>query len=152
MIRHAETRDASRIAEILIFSKRSNYRDIFRNDQVSFGEMQVYPLAKSYLDHPETLENIWVYEDGFVTGMIHIEDTEIRELYVDPFFENQGIGSALISFAIQQKRCTCLWVLEKNARAIRFYKRHGFQLTDRKKYEDGTQELIVQMVRPTERN
>ncbi len=42
-IRKAVVSDASRIAEILIFTKRMNYREIFKNDEVSFGEMQIYP-------------------------------------------------------------------------------------------------------------
>ena len=40
MIRRATIEDASRIAEISIFTKRMNYRAIFRNDKVSFGEMR----------------------------------------------------------------------------------------------------------------
>ena len=54
MIRKATIQDASRIAEILVFTKRVNYRSIFHDDKVSFGEMQVYPLAKQYLDEPGT--------------------------------------------------------------------------------------------------
>ena len=127
MIRPATAADASRIAEILIFSKRMNYREIFHNDMVSFGEMQVYPLAKNYIDQPDTLNGIWVYDEAFVKGMIHIEGNQIAELYVDPFFEGQGIGSALIEFAIEQKNCDRLWVLEKNTKAIRFYQKHGFE-------------------------
>ena len=100
MIRRATTADASRIAEILIFTKRVNYRKIFLNDRVSFGEMQVYPLAKSYIDNPDELDRIWVYDDEFVKGMIHIDENQILELYVDSFFENQGIGSRLVKFAI----------------------------------------------------
>ena len=71
MIRQATIADASRIAEILIFTKRMNYRKIFRNDKLSFGEMQVYPLAKNYIDHPAELDGIWVYEDEFVKGIMH---------------------------------------------------------------------------------
>ncbi len=126
MIRRATVEDASRIAEILVFTKRMNYRKIFQNDKVSFGEIQVYPLAKEYIENPESLENIWVYEDEFVKGMIHIEDNGIAELYVDSFFENQGIGGRLITFAIEEKNCDHLWVLEKNADARRFYETYGF--------------------------
>lgn len=147
MIRHAMVEDASRIAEILIFTKRMNYREIFKNDKVSFGEMQVYPLAKDYIDNPEKLENIWVYDDEFVKGMIHIEGTRIVELYVDTFFENQGIGSILIEFAIEQMNCDHLWVLAKNTKAIQFYERHGFVLTEKKQMEEGTTEYIIQMER-----
>ena len=147
MIRHATIEDASRIAEILIFSKRMNYRKIFQNDKVSFGKMQVYQSAKDYIDHPDRLENIWVYDDEFVKGMIHIDGTQIVELYVDPFFENQGIGSILIEFAIEQMNCDCLWVLAKNTKAIQFYERHGFVLTEKKQIEEGTTECIIQMER-----
>ncbi len=145
MIRHATIADASRIAEILIFTKRMNYRKIFCDDKVSFGEMQVYPLAKSYMGNPKALENIWVYDDEFVKGMIHIDKNQIIELYVDSFFENQGIGGRLVRFAIEQMNCDFLWVLEKNIDAIRFYQRHGFVLTEEKQYEEGTTEYIVKM-------
>lgn len=147
MIRQATAADASRIAEILIFSKRMNYRKIFQNDKVSFGEMQVYPLAKSYIDNPDKLEGIWVYDDEFVKGVIHHEGKQIVELYVDSFFENQGIGSKLIKYAIEYLGCDFLWVLEKNISAIRFYQRKGFMITGEKQYEEGTTEHIVKMKR-----
>lgn len=147
MIRYAAVEDVSRIAEILIFTKRMKYRKIFQNDKVSFGEMQVYPLAKDYIDNSDKLKNIWVYDDEFVKGIIHIEGTQITELYVDTFFENQGIGSSLVEYAIEQMNCDCLWVLEKNTKAIQFYKRHGFVLTEEKQFEEGTTEYIIQMKR-----
>ena len=49
-IRKAELKDVSRIAEILIFTKRTQYRPIFNDDQVSFGEMQVLP--RRFAMHP----------------------------------------------------------------------------------------------------
>lgn len=147
MIRRAIVDDASRIAEILIFTKRMNYRRIFRDDKVSFGEMQVYPLAKEYIDNPNKLEGIWVYDDEFVKGMIHINGGQIEELYVDTFFENQGIGAGLIEYAIQQNNCNWLWVLEKNTQAIHFYEKHGFIITEERQLEEGTTEYLVKMVR-----
>ena len=147
MIRHATIADASRIAEILIFAKRMNYRNIFKNDKVSFGEMQVYPLAKRYIDNTDELKGMWVYDDEFVKGVININGKQIVELYVDSFFENQGIGSILIKYAIEQLDCDFLWVLEKNIKAIRFYQKHGFVITEEKQYERGTIEYIVKMKR-----
>ena len=147
MIRHATIADASRIAEILIFTKRMNYRKIFQNDKVSFGEMQVYQLAKNYIDNPDELDGIWVYDDEFVKGIMHHDGNQIVELYVDSFFENQGIGSKLIKYAIEQLDCDFLWVLERNIKAIRFYQRHGFVITEEKQYEEGTTERIVKMQR-----
>ena len=144
-IRPAVTEDISRIAEILIFTKRSAYRAIFQNDHVSFGEMQVLPLAETYLENPEKLNDYYVYEDDFVKGLIHIEQTEICELYVDPFFEGQGIGGKLMKFALSQG-AGHLWVLEKNESAIRFYKGNGFFFTSEKKLQEGTDEYIVGML------
>jgi len=48
MIRKAEIKDISRIAEILVFVKRMNYRSIFQNDGFSFGELQVLSVAEEY--------------------------------------------------------------------------------------------------------
>lgn len=147
MIRAAKPEDISRIAEILVFSKRTNYRRIFHNDRVSFGEIQVYPIARNLIEHPEKLERFWVYDDEFTKGFIHLEGTLISELYIDPFFEEKGIGSKLIEFAIQQKGCDHLWVLEKNEGAIRFYQRHGFSMTGERKFQEGTPEYIALMRR-----
>ena len=146
-IRKAVTQDASRLAEILIFTKRMNYRKIFQDDKVSFGEMQVFPLAQEYIANPERLTNIWVYDDEFVKGMLHIEEKEIIELYVDSFFQNKGIGTKLMEFAIRTFDVSNLFVLEKNSNAIRFYQRHGFSLTQERLLEEGTTEYIVKMER-----
>lgn len=146
-IRKAEARDASRLAEILIFTKRVSYRDIFRNDMVSFGEMQVWPLAQQYMDYPEMLEGIWVYDDGFVKGLLHVRETELVELYVDSFFQNRGIGTALMEFAIEKFDVRRLFVLEKNVGAVRFYQKHGFILTRERQPEEGTAEFVVKMER-----
>ena len=147
MIRQAVKNDASRIAEILIFTKRMNYRRIFHNDLVSFGEMQVYPLAKDYIDNPDKLKGIWVYDDGIVKGMVHIQENRIEELYVDSFFENQGIGTELMEFAIERMGCNSLWVLEKNTKAIHFYKKHGFLFTGERRLQEGTTEFLLEMGR-----
>ena len=121
MIRKATAEDISRIAEILVFVKRMNYRSIFQNDAVSFGEIQVIPVAEEYSD-PKILENIRVYEsDGIVKGLIRIVGKEVVELYVEHFFQGQGIGAELIEYAKEEFDVRYLWVLEKNTDAIRFY-------------------------------
>ena len=145
MIRRAKLEDISRIAEILVFVKRMNYRSIFQNDAVSFGEIQVLPIAEKY-SNPEILENIWVYEsEGIVRGLIRIVEKEVVELYVDHFFQGLGIGAELIEFAKKEYGVEYLWVLEKNTDAIRFYEAHGFNITDNKELEEGTDEYKVMM-------
>ena len=73
-VRKAVPSDVSRIAEILIFTKRTQYRPIFQNDQVSFGEMQVLPLAEELLSAPDKLDGYWVYDDAFVKGILCLSE------------------------------------------------------------------------------
>ena len=146
MIRKAEKKDLSRIAEILVFVKRMKYRSIFHDDGYSFGNLQVISVAEEY-SAPSILDNIWVYEEkGIVKGLIHIEDKEIIELYVDYFFQGQGIGSKLIEFAIKEQDVEFLWTLEKNQDAIAFYEAHGFKKTGDRQLEEGTPEYIIKCV------
>ena len=145
MIRKAVNHDVSRIAEILVFVKRIKFRPIFQDDDYSFGELQVLPVAKQYA---ELLDRIWVYDDnGIVKGLIHIEGEEIKELYVDYFFQDMGIGGNLIEFAKEEYDVRFLWAIEKNTDAIRFYETHGFHLTEKKQFEEGTTEYLVMMER-----
>ena len=51
-----------------------------------------------------------------------------------------------MAFAIEQN-CRYLWVLEKNTDARRFYERHGFAVTGKRKLQEGTTEYIVEMKR-----
>lgn len=157
MIRSAAVKDASRLAEILIFAKRTAYRPIFQNDYVSFHEMQVLDLALSYRSNPDTLKGIYVYDDGIVKGMMrwgrerHGEAEaawELKELYIDPFFQNQGIGHKLLfhflsSAAENRIIRTYLWVLEKNFAARRFYEAHGFLFDGTKRLEPDTPEYLM---------
>lgn len=145
-IRKAAEEDASRIAEILVFAKRMKYRSIFNDDAYSFGELQVLPVAKKYIENG-FLNNMFLYDDGIVKGLIRIEKEEIIELYVDHFFQGEGIGSELIEYAKENYSVNYLWTIEKNIDAVRFYEAHGFHLTDTRKLEEGTTEYIVMMRR-----
>ena len=144
VIRKARLEDLSRIAEILVFVKRIKFRPIFQDDEYSFGELQVLRVAKQY-GKAEILEKILVYDDGIVKGLIHIEDEEIAQLYVDYFFWRSGIGSALLEYVKEHFPVRFLWAIEKNTDAIRFYEAHGFHRTQEKKFEEGTDESLVKM-------
>ena len=81
-IRKARPEDASRIAEILVFTKRMNYRSIFCDDSFSFNDLQVLPVAQKYLTDPVLLAQTWVYDDGIVKGLIEVRENEIETLDV----------------------------------------------------------------------
>ena len=137
--------DLSRVAEIYVFNNRINYFPIFKYAGFSFGKLQVVSLVDQYLKRKKILENIYVFDDGLIKGFIQIKGTEICQLFVEPFFQNEGIGGELIEFAIQEFQVDHVWALEKNIRAISFYQKHGFYMTGQKKFEEGTAECIVEL-------
>lgn len=144
LIRKATVDDLSRIAEILVFVKRIKFRPIFQDDDYSFNKLQVLSEAKKY---KKDLKDIYVYDDGIVKGLVHIRKDEIVELYVDYFFQDQGIGSKLIEFAKENFPVTYLWAIEKNTDALRFYEAHGFCFNGEKKLEEGTTEYLLKLER-----
>ena len=143
-IRKATIEDLVRIAEIVIFNYRLNFYPIFKNDDYYFGELQVPNLIKQY---ESIVDNIWVYDDGAIKGIIQVENQEIKKLFVEPVLQGNGIGFELLKFAIENHNANTLWALEKNTRAIRFYERHGFKITADKKLEEDTTEYLVRLKR-----
>ena len=143
-IRRATIDDLVRIAEIFVFNYRLNFYPIFQEDTFYFGELTVFNMVESFA---KELDSIWVYDDGVVKGFIHIEKREVRRLFVEPTLQGKAIGAELLEYGIAEKDVNSLWVLEKNIKAIAFYKRHGFDTTNEKKYEEDTIEFLVRMER-----
>lgn len=139
MIRKADKQDIARIAEIIVFGKRVAYRPIFKNDYVSFNELQVVNLYEEYNSNLHRLDGMLLYDDGIVKGVINgqpidAKTIEITDFYVEPFFVRQGIGTLLIEAMIQQARkkaynTIILWVIKDNTKARKFYEANGFVST-----------------------
>lgn len=146
-VRLAEPGDVSRIAEIFVFVRREKFFPIFRYEPYSFGELQVLPIAQEYLDHPERLSDVFVYDDGIVRGFLEMDGEEVKHLYVEPFFRGRGIGGKLLGYAVKLRRASTLWVLEKNPDALRFYERHGFAPTGERQREEDTEEFLLRLER-----
>ena len=147
MIRAAGKDDTARLAEIEIFNYRLNFYPIFRNDAYFFSELNVPVVAEEYRTEPERVARTIIYDDGVIKGFARVNGDEIEKLFVEPTFQNRGIGDALIRYATERLGAKRLLVLEKNPRAIRFYEKHGFHLTDRKQRVDDTNEFFIWMER-----
>ena len=143
-IRRATIDDLVRIAEIFVFNYRLNFYPIFQKDTFYFEDLTVFNMVESFA---KELDSIWVYDDGVVKGFIQIEKREVRRLFVEPTLQGKAIGAELLEYGIAEKDVNFLWALEKNIKAISFYKRHGFSLTNKKKYEEDTTEFLVCMER-----
>ena len=144
-IRQATMNDVARVAEIDIFNYRLNFYPIFLCDEFYFGEKQVPKEMKRYETEEGLLENTYVYDDGVVKGFIQIAGNKVAKLFVEPVLQGQGIGAKLLEYAVAEKQVNHLWALEKNVKAIRFYERHGFYVTEEKEPEEGTTEYLVKL-------
>ena len=136
MIRKAQIQDIPRIAEIIVFGKRVAYRSIFNNDVVSFNELQVMDLVEKYHSDLSLIDDMIVYDDGIVKGVINRryvgEDVELCVFYVEPFFKGNGIGRELIQYVINEAgnahmKRIFLWVIKDNLSARKFYEANGFK-------------------------
>lgn len=151
MIRYACDEDISRVAELLVFGKRTAYRSIFNNDMFSFKELQVLKVIKEYQREPLLLKNTLLYDDGIIKGMVGKRafaecpgEIELCDFYVEPVFQRTGIGGKLIRRFIDDARAEnrkriFLWVIKDNLSARKFYERNGFAADGQEKLIDGTQ-------------
>lgn len=140
-IRQATIDDLCRIAEIEIFNYRLNFYPIFLYDDYYFKDLQVTHYIDKY--KKEDLTQLFVYDDGCIKGFILLKDKEVKKLFVEPVLQNQRIGSKLLEYTIKQYNVSFLWALEKNEKAISFYKRHGFDLIIDRKLEEDTSEYLI---------
>lgn len=146
-IRQAVIADTARIAEIEIFNYRLNFYPIFLCDEFYFEEKQVPKEMKRYETEEGLLENTYVYDDGVVKGFIQMDGTKVSKLFVEPILQGRGIGAKLLEYAVAEKKADYLWALEKNVKAIQFYERHGFHVTEEKELEEDTTEYLVKLKR-----
>jgi len=152
MIRRALKKDIGRLAEIFVFAKRCAYRKIFQNDYVSFNEITVLNVAEE-LSQEGAIDNFFVYEsDKVVKGLASFEvdgdSINFKELYIDPIFQNNIIGSRLgfhlIKYAKKNgfKSIYC-WVLEGNNFARNMYEKFGLQNSGVKKEFANTGQYLL---------
>ena len=116
--------------------------------------MSVLDLALSYRDDPKLREDVFVYDDGIIRGMISIDrnfsidEWRLKELYVDPFFQRQGIGTTLMQEFLtcassSGSRRVSLWVLEANQAARSFYESFGWRPSGQRRPEPGTDQFLL---------
>ncbi len=72
--------------------------------------------------------DVWVADlDGVVVGQMMLAPGWLHHLYIDPSWMGRGLGDRFMALARQRQPGDLqLWAFETNARARRFYERHGF--------------------------
>lgn len=72
---------------------------------------------------------VYVYEvDHEIQGFIGMTDEYINGIFVCSEMQSQGIGKFLLDYAKSKKKKLLLNVYQKNARAISFYQKEGFDI------------------------
>ena len=82
-------------------------------------------LVKEMLPQAE----VYVYEnDCQIEGFIGLNDEYVEGIFVSGEMQSQGIGKILLNYAKDKRNKLHLNVYQKNALAISFYKREGFEI------------------------
>ncbi len=109
----------------------------------------------SKLFHIENLnpnETIFIYkENNSIKGFIHIQNgldiIDLLNIMVKPEYRNQGIGSALLKYIIDNKqdKKIMLEVRSKNINAIKLYQKYDFKIINiRKNYYKDDDAIIME--------
>ena len=72
---------------------------------------------------------VYIYEDKQeIQGFVGLSDEYIEGIFVSAEMQSQGIGKILLNYVKGKRNNLLLNVYQKNARAISFYQREGFEI------------------------
>ena len=123
MIRPAVTQDYAVLAELWEASVRATHDFLAEEDLAFYRER----LVAEYF--PQV--RLWVCEEcGGICGFIGISDM-VEMLFVHPSRFGRGVGTALLSFAVDKCGMRRVDVNEQNHAALAFYLARGFKAVGR---------------------
>ena len=120
MIRKLQRADISKVAEIWLETNLKTHYFI----PAQYWENN-FDLVKEMLSQAE----VYVYENGQkIQGFIGLNGEYIEGIFVPTEMQSKGVGKLLMDFIKERKEKLFLNVYRKNARAIHFYHREGFDI------------------------
>jgi GNAT superfamily N-acetyltransferase len=136
-LRRAEAGDARAVADVLIRSRRAATGSIpaavHTDDETRKWVSNVVVPQRE----------VWLAEStaGEALAVMVLDGDWIDQLYVDPAWTGNGLGSRLVDLAKSRRPAGLqLWTFVTNTGARRFYERHGFvvaETTDGSHNEEG---------------
>ena len=126
-IRRATAADASGVADVYLASFHATY-----DFPLAHTDGEVRDWITGFLTRGDAGgRSTWVAEaDGRIVALLVLDEEGIDQLYVDPSRLGRGIGSRLVALAKTERPGGLgLYTFQVNARARRFYERHGFVAT-----------------------
>ena len=126
IIRRATDADAPAVARLFLRSFKTTYP--------SFREVHTDAETAAWIA-TEVIpkEEAWVVESATegVVGWMVLGPGELEHLYLAPEWVGRGLGDRLMALAKERQPAGLrLYTFQVNARACRFYERHGFVVVD----------------------
>lgn len=136
MIRDFKKQDIDRVMELWLDTNISAH---------SFIESEYW---KSNYDTVKAImpsATIYIYEeDNVVQGFVGLMDDYIAGIFVSQHVQSNGIGKTLLDYAKDKKDVLSLSVYKENIRAINFYLREGFTVSN-EQIDENTAKLELNM-------
>jgi len=162
VVRSARVEDAVEVGRIHVQVWREAYAEHMPADYLA-GLDPVRSAERWKLrfemDEPDGIVVVATEPDGEIVAMASAGPTrdadaptpwELYAINVLAAHHGSGVADQLITSVIAERPAT-LWVLESNARAQAFYRRHGFTVEGATKVHEGTGAAEIRMVRrPTQ--
>jgi RimJ/RimL family protein N-acetyltransferase len=161
MIRVAGVGDARAIAEVQVAGWHAAYRGLMPDERLDGFTVEVrVPAWARHLAGGSRSRTTVCEHAGRVVGFISVGPSrdvdgwgEVWALYALPETWGTGVGRALLAeglawLAARDLRRVMLWVLDGNARAIRFYRAAGFELTGAAERKDDLPHLEMSRTPP----
>ena len=132
LIVRIEPVDASNLldaAEVHAASWRASHKNICSPAFVAAHTVQ---RQAAYLQgEMDRGKQLFLLTDDGPVGVVSVWEDLIENLYVHPAHWKKGYGTKLLCFAETKCKTPCLWVLNTNEQARRFYEARGYALTGR---------------------
>lgn len=160
----ATASDSAAIAQILVSSWQAAYRGIMPDEMLD--NLSIQQREEVWRNHLNSGgEAYFLRLSGEAVGVVEVckfrdsiegfsEWGEIPVIYLLPERYGYGLGSELMQFALailaqRGQENVGIWVLQKNTRAIHFYKAHGFSQSEHTKVHKPTELVEILLVRPS---
>ena len=134
--------DAPDMAEILMRSWEVAYKEIMPPDVIREKNATRHDLYKRVITEYNTIHYI-IQKNEKTVGLVRMDNAsctdlndsfyELLAIYIHPNYWREGIGSYAMDFILNhaqglRKTAIIVWVLEKNADAIKFYEKFDFKI------------------------
>ena len=132
--------DAERVAAFQIACWQEAYRGLVPEAFLNAMDLQIRTEAwrrRIELREREVVLAVTGIELVGVARWTPAALTELNTLYVSERARGTGLAARLLEAAIADGPAT-LWVFSGNARALRFYEKHGFDLEGERRIDAGT--------------